>query len=91
VSDASWQVHLAPAAQRQLGKVPPDATARLRGPILAPARDPRPPGAVALGGSPFWRLRIGDPRIVSSIDEIEHAIVVVRVARRTESTSRRVR
>jgi mRNA-degrading endonuclease RelE of RelBE toxin-antitoxin system len=53
--------------------------------------DPRPPGAVALAGSPFWRLRVGEVRIVYGIDEAEHRIVVLRVARRNESTYRRVR
>ena len=91
MSDSGWRVDLAPATQRQLRKLPPDAAARLRGPILARARDPRPPGAVALAGSPFWRLRVGDVRIVYGIDEAEHTIVVLRVARRNESTYRRVR
>lgn len=91
MSDSPWRVDLAPAAVRQLRKLPPDATARVRGPILALARDPRPPGAVALAGSPFWRVRVGDVRIVYGIDEAEHTIVVLRVARRNESTYRRVR
>jgi mRNA interferase RelE/StbE len=91
VSGPPWRVDLAPAAQRQLRKLPPDATARVRGPILALARDPSPPGAVALAGSPFCRQRVGDVRIVHGIDEAEQTIVVLRVARRNESTYRRVR
>jgi mRNA interferase RelE/StbE len=91
VSDSRWRVSLAPAAERQLRKLPPDATARARGPILALARDPKPPGAVALAGSPFWRLRVGDVRIVYWIDDASRSIVVLRVARRNESTYRRVR
>ena len=91
MSDSPWRVDLAPAAQRQLRKLPPDATARLRGPILALAEDPRPRGAVALAGTRFWRLRVGEIRIVYGIDEGERTIVVLRVARRSESTYRRVR
>jgi mRNA interferase RelE/StbE len=91
VSETSWRIDLAPAAQRQLRKLPPADTARLRGPILALARDPRPPGAAALVGSSFWRLRVGDARIVYAIDDAAHRIVVLRVARRNESTYRRVR
>jgi mRNA interferase RelE/StbE len=91
VSDSPWRVDLAPAAQRQLRKLPPDATARACGPILALARDRRPPGSVALAGSPFWCLRVGDLRIVYWVNEAERAIVVLRVARRNESTYRRVR
>lgn len=91
MSEAPWRVELAPAAQRQLRKLPPDATARLRGPILALARDPRPPGALTLTGSSFWRLRVGDVRIVYAIDITARVVVILRVARRNESTYRRVR
>ena len=76
---------------RQLKKLPPDATARARGPILALARDPRPAGSVDLSGSPFWRLRIGDLRILYAIDDRARTVVVLRVARRNESAYRRVR
>ena len=76
---------------RQLKKLPPDATARARGPILALARDPRPAGSVDLSGSPFWRLWIGDLRILYAIDDRARTVVVLRVARRNESTYRRVR
>ena len=34
----------------------------LRGPILALAIEPRPPGAARLAGSDWWRLRVGDLR-----------------------------
>jgi len=91
VSESPWRVDLAPAARRQLHKLPPDATARVRAPILALARDPRPPGAVALDGSSSSRLRVGDLRIVYGIDEAARTIVVLRVARRNESIYRRVR
>jgi mRNA interferase RelE/StbE len=91
VSDSPWRVDLAPAAQRQLRKLPPDATARVRGPILALARNPRPPASAALAGGPFRRLRVGDIRIVYGINDDARIIVVLRVARRNESTYRSVR
>lgn len=91
MSEPTWRVELAPAAQRQLRKLPPDATARARGPILALGFDPRPPGAGPLVGSPFWRLRVGDLRIVYAIDDAARTVVVLRIARRNESTYRRVR
>jgi len=91
VSEPPWRVELAPAAQRQLRKLPPDETARARGPILALARDPRPPGAGPLASSPSWRLRMGDLRIVYAIDDAARTVVILRVARRNESTYRRVR
>lgn len=91
MSERTWRVELAPAAQRQLRKLPPAETARLRGPILALARDPWPPGGVRLTGTAFWRLRVGDLRVVYAIDEARSLVIVLRVARRAESTYRRVR
>lgn len=86
-----YRVDLAPAAQRQLRKLPPGAAASLRGPILGLAIEPRPPGSVKLEGSAFWRLRVGDLRLIYAINESEGMVVVLRVARRSESTYRRVR
>lgn len=91
MSEPPWRVELAPPAQRQLRKLPPAETAHLRGPILALARNPRPAAAAKLAGGPFWRLRVGDLRVVYAIDPDRRLVVVVRVARRSESTYRRVR
>lgn len=86
-----YRVELAPAALRQLRRLPPGAAAHLRGPILALSLDPRPPGSATLTGTEFWRLRIGDLRIVYAIDDGPALVIVLRVARRSESTYRRVR
>jgi len=90
VSEARYRVELAPAAQRQLRRLPPGEAARLRGPILALALDPRPQGAVKVTGTDFCRLRVGDLRIVYLIDETDRLVVVLKVARRSESTYRRI-
>ena len=42
-----------------------------------------------LAGTEFWRLRVGDLRIVYLVDADE-SVVVLRVARRSERTNRRV-
>ena len=90
MSEAGWRVDLAPAAQRQLRKLPPNETARLRGPILVLGRDPRPAGAGSRAGTGFWRLRVGDLRVIYAIHEDTRAVVVLRVARRNESMYRRM-
>ncbi len=89
MSEGGRRVELAPAAQRQLRRLPPGDAARLRGPILALAIDPRPPGATKLAGTDFWRLRVGDLRIVYVIDDADDLVVILKVARRSESTYRR--
>jgi mRNA interferase RelE/StbE len=79
---------LAPAAQRQLKRLPPGEAARLRGPILALGIDPRPPGAAKLVDSELWRPRIGDLRVVYVVEDAAGLVVVLKVARRSESTYR---
>jgi mRNA interferase RelE/StbE len=85
------RVILAPPAQRQLRRLPPAVAARARAPILALADDPRPAGAARVQGSDFLRVRSGDLRVVYSIDDVAREVVVLRVARRSESTYRRIR
>jgi mRNA-degrading endonuclease RelE of RelBE toxin-antitoxin system len=48
---------------------------------------PRPPGVTKIADTDFWRLRVGDMRIVHTV--VDHIVVVLKVARRSESTYRR--
>ena len=41
-----------------------------------------------LADTEFWRLRVGDLRIVYVVDEVAGLVVVLKVARRSESTYR---
>ena len=86
-----YRVDLSPAAQRQLNRLPPGAAATLRGPILALGLDPRPQGASKLSGVDLWRIRVGEMRVIYTIDDAPHLVIVLRVVRRSESTYRRVR
>lgn len=89
MTEDRYRAELAPAAQRQLRRLPPGDAARLRAPILALAIEPRPSGAVKLVGTEFWRVRVGDLRIIYLMDDPAALVVVVKVARRSESTYRR--
>lgn len=91
MSAERFHVELAPAAQRQLRRLPPGETAALRGPILALGLDPRPPGAVKLTGTDAWRIRVGHLRVIYLVEDEPRVVVVLKVARRSESTYRRVR
>lgn len=86
-----YRVDLAPAAQRQLQRLPPGVASALRAPILALALGPRPPGVAKLVGSELWRLRVGDVRVIYAINDRAGLVVVLRVVRRSESTYRQIR
>lgn len=83
-----YRVDLAPAAVRQLQRLPPGDAARLRGPILSLGVEPRPPGVVKLADTALWRLRVGDLRLIFDIDDRTRVVVILRAARRNESTYR---
>ena len=86
-----YRVISTPRARRELDRLPPDAAARGRLPLRALALDPRPPGVRPLVGSAFWRVRVGDLRIVYLIDDSARIVRIERVVRRGESSYRRLR
>jgi mRNA interferase RelE/StbE len=88
---AQYRVELAPAAERQLRRLPPGDAARLRAPILSLAADPRPPGVTNLIGTDLLRLRAGQLRVIYAVDDDLRLVVILRVARRAESTYRQLK
>ena len=77
-------VELTPAARRDLAKLPTDVLRRVDAHILALAEDPYPPGAKKLQGSEFFRVRVGDYRILYTVERRRLVILVVRVGHRRD-------
>ncbi len=71
-----YRVELAPAAQRELRRLPPEVQARLAVPIQA------------LGEDRTWRIRVGSYRVVYDVYDDRELVVVLKVSRRRESTYR---
>ena len=85
----TWTIEFDPAAVRELDKLDPQISRRvlkfLHG-RLALLDDPRSIGE-ALKGSKlgeFWKYRVGDYRIISSIEDSVLRILVVRIGNRRE-------
>jgi mRNA interferase RelE/StbE len=81
----AWKIELSGLAQRNLKKLDRQVAKRilvfLHG-RLAPLDDPRSIGQ-ALKGSDlgqFWKYRVGDWRIIASIEDRDIRILVVRIA-----------
>ena len=86
----SYQINLQRVAQKQLDKLVGrdyKAVARV---ISALAQEPRPLRVEKLAESGLWRARTGSYRVVYSIDDKERLVIIVRVARRTEDTYKRL-
>lgn len=83
------KVELAPAAQRDLRRLPSQAKARLAGPIQSLSDSPRPPGVRKVRGEErAWRIRVGPYRVIYDIYDEQQLVVVLKVDRRRETTYR---
>ncbi len=81
----TYAIEVLPAAERDLRKVHPQMRARIRGAVLKLAADPRPPGARALKDRPgYLRVRVGDYRIIYTIEDDVLRVLVVRVGHRRD-------
>lgn len=84
-----YRVELAPAAQRELRRLPRQVASRLADPIESLSTDPRPHGVRKVRGQEStWRMRVGSYRVIFDIDDDRQLVVVLKVARRTEGTYR---
>jgi mRNA interferase RelE/StbE len=81
---SAYRIELRPAAVRALRKLDPQARRRVRGAIALLAQDPRPPGARALQGRPGLRVRVGDYRIIYTVEDGVLLVVVVRLGHRRD-------
>ena len=86
----SYQVRLRRVAQKGLDKLIERDYEAIAEAISALEREPRPRGVRKLAESGLWRIRVGYYRVVYAIDDKENLVIVVRLARRTEDTYKRV-
>ena len=80
----AYRIELRPAAVRALRKLDPQLRPRIQGAIALLAQDPRPPGARPLRGRPGLRIRVGDYRIIYTVQDDVLLIVVVALGHRRE-------
>ncbi|MFT4258810.1 type II toxin-antitoxin system RelE family toxin [Microbacterium sp.] len=80
----AYEIEVRPAALRALKKIDRQDQARIRGAIALLAVDPRPPGAKALRGRPGLRIRVGDYRIIYTIQDSKLLVVVVALGHRRD-------
>jgi len=81
---SAYRIELRPAAVRALRKLDPQVRHRVQGAIALLAQDPRPPGARVLQGRPGLRVRVGDYRIIYTVEDDVLLVVVVRLGHRRD-------
>ena len=86
----SYQVRLRRPVQKQLDKLGEHDYEIVAEAVSALEQDPRPSRVKKLAESGLWRIRIGQFRVVYTINDEEHLVVVVRIARRKGDTYKRL-
>lgn len=80
-----YEVQLVVSARRELLKLPARIRVRLADAIRALAADPRPPGCKKLAGSAeYFRIRVGDYRILYEVRDREVVVLVIKVGHRRD-------
>lgn len=72
------------SAQRELDKLPDHIALRISRKIFDLAKNPYPYGSQKLEGGKGHRIRIGNYRVVYSIDKSNKTIVIVKIGHRRE-------
>jgi mRNA interferase RelE/StbE len=80
----SYRVLIKPSAVKELESLPKNDRRRVAGIIQRLAVEPRPHGCEKLSGEEKYRLRRGSYRIVYSIEDSEHIVLVVKIGHRRE-------
>ena len=83
---ADYSVTFARSARKELEKIPTSVAQRIIERIEALTKIPRPSGVIKLQGNKnLWRIRIGDYRVIYSIDELARVIDVSVVRHRRDA------
>jgi len=78
-------VHFAPAADRDLRRLPEETQRRIVMAAEALADEPRPQGAKKLAGmDDLWRVRVGDYRLVDQVRDARLIVLVVSIGHRRD-------
>ena len=86
----SYQVEIAPAAQRDVKRLPPEVVRKVDAVIVELEQNPRPHGCTKLEGSEDeYRVRVGDYRILYVIDDKAKLVTIARVRHRREAYRKR--
>lgn len=70
-------------AEKVLRRLPRDLKERITVAIFALETNPRPPGAISLKGQfDTWRIRVGDWRVIYSVEDEQLTVLVIKIGSR---------
>jgi len=82
--EVTYHVEVTTSAFRSLQKLDHRDRPRIQGAIALLGKDPKPPGSRPLKGRPGFRVRVGDYRILYTVNDTTVTIVVVAIGHRRD-------
>jgi mRNA interferase RelE/StbE len=85
----AYRVEIAETAAKSIAKLQPQVALRVRSAILGLAENPRPHSVKKLRSENAYRIRVGDYRVVYTINDCVVLVIVIRVGHRRDIYIRR--
>ena len=79
-----YSIEIVPKAEKEFSRLPEIIKSRVRSKILLLEDNPRPFGCKKLVGTDYYRIRIGDYRVVYSINDSSKIVKILSIAHRKE-------
>ena len=79
-----YSIFVSSFARRELGRLPATLFSRIDNQILLLSAEPRPRGVIKLSGYNAFRLRVGDYRVLYTVDDADRQITILKVAHRRD-------
>ena len=80
-----YDVYLHPSAKRQLDGLPGGVRPRIDDALRKLGDNPRPGGCRKLAGGDCWRVRVGDYRIIYTVDDQKRRVSVAWIGLRKDA------
>ena len=81
----TYQLVILPSAERDMARLDLPVRRRVDSRILALAEDPPPPGCLKMAGpGDLYRVRVGDYRVVYTVEDARLVVLVVRIGHRSD-------
>ena len=82
---ADYRLDISRSAIKELEELPGSVIERVREKIRALSSEPRPPGSKKLRDRRDWRVRVGDYRILYTIDDSQRVIDIGAIRHRSKA------
>jgi mRNA interferase RelE/StbE len=80
----SYQVLLKRSAEKELDALSAAVRKRLVGHLIRLEENPRPAGAIKLRGQASYRLRVGDYRLLYTVEDADRLVMIHAIGHRRE-------